>query len=785
MNKARNLVLLLGTLFLSAAVSVLAQTPHQTLRGRIIDEDSRVPLPGATVLMAGSRALGATTDVDGYFRIENVPVGRVTLAISYIGYEERVVPNILLTSGKEVVLDISLKESLVAMEAIEIRSDRDKSEILNEMAITSARGFTVEETKRYAGSFNDPARMVSAFAGVDTDPSGDNSIIVRGNSPKGIQWRLEGIDIPNPNHFSEEGATGGPINALNSQMLSNSEFYTGAFAPEFGNALSGVFDMKLRKGNNEKREYSFSVGALGTEGTVEGPFVKGKRASYLLNYRYSTLTLLDNLGLVDFNGIPKYQDVSFKVFAPTKSLGTFSIFGLGGKSKIREEEFDDEDEDKLLATGDYKASMGIIGVTQYWSLNDKTFLQNSVSISQNGSGYGRVEPDTEGQTFNVEDSDLDKHSLKAAGTVNHKFNARHTMQAGVIYTRHNFSFFDKEFDSQSGQYVLDSDMSGNATQLQGFVSWKFRPWENVSVVSGMHAQKVSLNDDVSLEPRASARWQFHPSQALTAGFGLHGKMESLPNYFSIVHDDGTTSMPNQGIGFSKARHYVVGYENKLGANLFLKAEAYYQQLFDIPIENKPGSSYSLINQMEGFTDRALVNAGTGKNMGIELTLERYFADDYYFLATASLYDSKYKAMDGVERDTQFNGRFVSNFLFGKEFKLNAKANRNKVLGISAKVSSLGARRFTPINEAESIARDRTVLFEDRAFSEKGDNVFIANLAITYRIDKRKISQELKLDLQNATNNAAMIGRYYDTTQDKIKTIEQLSLLPVIIYTVQF
>src|SRR5690554_4284512 len=356
------------------------QSLTQTVRGKVTDQDSRSPLPGVNVMVVGANELlGGSTNLQGEFRIENVPVGRTTLKISYIGYEEKLLSNLLITSGKETVVEVELQESLISMDEVVIRSDQNKSQIANEMALVSARGFTVEETKRYAGSFNDPARMVSGYAGVTGDASGDNNIIVRGNSPKGIQWRLEGIDIPNPNHFSDEGATGGPINALNSIMLANSEFYTGAFAPEFGNALSGVFDMRLRKGNNEEREYSASIGILGTEATMEGPFKKGGGSSYLLNYRYSTLTLLNDLGLVNFGGIPKYQDISFKAHLPTKSFGTFSLFGLGGKSSIVEEEFADE----LVEKGDYKANMGVLGITQYWPLGSKTFLQNSVSLSQN------------------------------------------------------------------------------------------------------------------------------------------------------------------------------------------------------------------------------------------------------------------------------------------------------------------------------------------------------------------------------------------------------------------
>jgi hypothetical protein len=430
--------------------------------------------------------------------------------------------------------------------------------------------------------------------------------------------------------------------------------------------------------------------------------------------------------------------------------------------------------------------MGVAGVTQHWSLSEQTYLQNSISFSRNSSGYMGYEPDILDDLTQTEDFRLDKRSLKGATTLHHKFNAKHNMQIGVIYTHHEFDFYNHYLDNESDQFVTDQDMRGKADQYQGFASWKYRPWQDVSIVSGIHVQKVSLTDEASVEPRASIRWQFQSTQAFTAGFGIHGKMESLPNYFAIVRSaDGSETMPNQSLGFSKARHYVLGYENKLTTNLFFKVEAYYQQLYNLPVENDLNSSYSLVNQMEGFTDRTLINEGTGKNIGVELTLERYFANDYYFLVTTSAYDSRYRALDGVERNTLFNGNYVANVLFGKEFKLNSRKNRNKVLGVSGKISSLGPRRFTPINAAESLSQDETVYFEDRAFSEKGGNVFIANLGITYRIDNKRLSQELKVDIQNVTNNSAEIAQYYDENDNKIESVNQLGLLPVIIYTIHF
>jgi hypothetical protein len=360
----------------------------QTVRGKITDQDSRSPVIGANVVVIDSDPLlGASTDASGNFRIDNVQVGRVSLKISCIGYEEKIIPNLLVNSGKELVLNIEMAESMINMEELVITANsQDKDQPLNEMAVVSARQFSVEETKRYAGAFNDPARMVSAFAGNNTAAEGNNFIIVRGNSPKGVQWRLEGIEIPNPNHFADEGSTGGAINALNSAMLSNSDFFSGAFPSEYGNAFSGVFDMRLRNGNNEKREYAFSAGILGTDVTLEGPFKKGSGASYLVNYRYSTLAILDDMNIVDFGGVPKYQDLSFKFRFPTKNSGTFTLFGLGGKSHISEDVTDEENEDIVLEKGNWKADMGVVGLGHRYLFNNKTYLETNLSFAESGNG---------------------------------------------------------------------------------------------------------------------------------------------------------------------------------------------------------------------------------------------------------------------------------------------------------------------------------------------------------------------------------------------------------------
>ncbi|HTN17149.1 MAG TPA: carboxypeptidase regulatory-like domain-containing protein [Chitinophagaceae bacterium] len=780
MHLLRSILLItLSSLF---ALKGIAQTLTQTIRGRIVDADSRSKVADANIIIPGSSPLiGTSSDSNGNFKLTDVPVGRQNLRISLPGYEEKLMPNLLIVAGKETVLEIALRESFTGLKDVVVTSRPDKSRVANDMAVVSARSFSVEETKRYAGAINDPARMVASYAGVNSDGSGNNDIIVRGNNPRNIQWRLEGVEIPNPNHFASEGLTGGPINALNSQMLANSEFYTGAFNPQYGNALAGIFDMKLRTGNNEKREYSFSAGVLGTDFTMEGPFKKGGKSSYLVNYRYSTLAFLDQLKIVDFNGVPKYQDGSFKIFLPTKHFGNFTVFGLGGRSTIKLENFDEVQEDKLIERMNQTSKLAVAGVSQYLPLNDKIYLRNTISFSNNGSkGVSERPTDTMGfrEYFSA---NLNNNVARVASTLNMKLNARNQVQAGLIYSAYFFDFKSKYFDEPTQTYITEQSNKGDAGLIQGFVSWRWRITPQITLVNGLHTQKTSLNDQLSIEPRSALRYDFAGNQALTAGFGIHSKMDALPNYFALVN--GTT--PNSHMGLAKARHYVLGYENKLSKQLFMKVEAYYQDLYNIGIENSKTSTYSLLNQDEMFTSRALVNQGKGRNMGLELTLERYFHKNYYFLVTGSVFDSKYVAGDGIWRNTRYNGNFTSNFLFGKEFILRSKNGRNRVLGINTRTSFLGGRRLLPIDLAASQAAGRPVYIDNKAFEQKNDDVFSINLGIVYRMDRKRTSHEIKLDIQNITGNSADIDYYYNSTTGKISSIKQLSTLPVLSYTINF
>src|SRR5690606_28038701 len=396
---------------------------------------------------------------------------------------------------------------------------------MNDMALVSSKTVTVEETGRYAGSLNDPARMVSAFAGVSGNAEGDNEIVVRGNSPRGFLWRLEGIEIPNPNHFAQVGSSGGPVNTLNASMLANSDFFSGAFSPEYGNAISGVFDTKFRIGNNQKREYSLSLGVLGAEATLEGPFSENYSGSYLINYRYSALDLLDAAGLIDFGGIPKYQDLSFKVQLPTKNKGVFTLFGLGGLSSILDVE-SDEETDVIYSKSTVNANMGVVGLKHLYPINDNMYLGSYVSVSTNGNIYNEsISDSVSGKFFEGYNHDFSETNFRFSTSLNNRINRRNTVNTGIILSTLKSEMFGQS-NYTNTEKITWINTNNNSAMIQAYSSWKHRFSETITMVSGIHYTQLMLNNNFAIEPRIALKWQCNTNEFITMAMGLHSKAES-------------------------------------------------------------------------------------------------------------------------------------------------------------------------------------------------------------------------------------------------------------------
>ena len=782
---------LLSTFLLLLATVAGAQNYTQTLKGAVLDKAVKTPLAGATVvLLSTDPARGTVTDADGRFRLNDVPVGKHTLRITYFGFKEATVANITLNSGKETDLVVDMEEDLLQAAEVVVRAEVQKEKPLNELSAVSARTFSVEETQRFAAAVNDPARMASSFAGVAMPADGNNFISIRGNSPNGLLWRMEGVDIPNPNHFSSVGTSGGGISILSAQLLSNSDFITGAFAAEYGNALSGVFDLKLRKGNSEKREYTLQAGVLGLDAATEGPFRFGKQTgSYLVNYRYSTLSLLSKVGVNVGDGVTNFQDLSFNVWMPAGKAGVFTLFGLGGLSdQVQHGKADSlvwQDDEFKRYDVDFVANTGVLGLTHSLILNDRTYLKTVVAASgtENTQRVDKLLDDYSPRRES--DNNLLQTKLTVSSTLSHKFNARHFLRAGGYVNFLRFDFSQHAWDSDENRLEEQLQNEGTGSTVNTFAQWQFRATERLTLNAGLHGLVFLLNDTWSLEPRAALKYAFSEKQSLAFGYGLHSQIQPLGTYFTkITGADGSFSQPNRDLGLTKAHHFVLSYDRSLPGNWHLKPELYYQALTDVPVNSAEPDAFSILNVTDGFVNESLANTGRGRNYGLELTVEKFLTRGFYFMLSSALFQSEYRGSDGIWRSTRFDSDYVTTLTAGKEWDWNRKG-KNRTFGLNPKLTSLGGLRESPIDVEASREKQETVFDDTRAFADRMPAYFRLDAGVRIKRNYRALTTTFALDLQNATNRQNVFGRYYDLDSEAVKYYYQTPLIPVLSYKLEF
>ena len=770
------------------------------IKGRVVDKDTKEPLIGVNIFVMGTEPfIGTGSDEKGYFEIKELPIGRYDFQVQYLGYEPLFIHQVLNSSGKEIFLDVELRESVVSMPEIVVEAKLDHSNPLNDMAATSGRSFSVEETKRFAAALYDPARMVQSYAGITS--GGDdlsNEIIIRGNSTRGLLWRLEGVEIPNPNHFGGLGNGGGAISMLSSSTLADSDFYTGAFPAEYGNALSGVFDLQLRKGNSEKREHSISFGNLGFAASSEGYFKKGSKASYLANFRYSTLNLIKK-HLPSIEGLlPAYRDFSFKINIPANKKSEWSIFGLGGfnfseRRGVRDSTQWRNFNDATDFFDDEK--VGVIGVSYRRLLSDNAYYRASIA-----STYYSFNDLTNFllRRENYRDSTIDESDFRNADMTGYfsfykKINAKNKFRTGFSISHKYFKYSYRALESFLSNQVLFLNNKGQSQLFQSFFQWQWRFKENWEINSGLNFTYLFLNKTKALDPRANIKWKFHDRQKLALAIGLHSKSEHLSTYFIERVESGTgDKKPNLNLPMSKALHVVLGYDWHVGENLKLKIEGYYQYLFNIPVSENPNNGFSIVNTQDVFdiisdnelSKRPLVGEGTGENYGIDFTFERPFKNGYYFLLTASLFDSKYATLDKKKYHTRTAVNQILNILGGKEWKLGKK--QKNIFGINGKYTFYGGRRDTPINLTASKEAGFQVEYPNRFYSSKLSPYIRFDASVFFKINTiKKSTHSFHLDIQNIFDRRNEFNRFYDPIGEAIWTELQNGLIPFLLYRVEF
>ena len=761
MKQLIQIILFVACTLLATNISAQDNKPVQTIRGIAIDYASGTPIPYATVQLLDLPQMGTTTDNDGKFVIKNVPVGRYDLQASFLGYEPTIFREIVLTSAKEVSLEVQMKENTRLLEEVVVRPRINKEEPMNKMALSGARMLSVEEASRFAGGMDDPARLVSSFAGV-TSAVGSNGISVHGNAPSLLQWRLEDVEIPNPNHFADVASLGGGVlSSLSSNVLGNSDFYTSAFPAEFNNAVSGIFDMKMRNGNSQKFQHTLQAGVLGLDAASEGPLSRKHNASYLFNYRYSTTGLMNKVSPAgDLEQEMDYQDLNFKLNFPTQKAGIFSVWGTALIDKIKPEIKTPDEWDYMEDAKDsrMKQTSAAAGLSHRYFFDNGGLLKTSLATTYSKTDVWESIYDNNMDSAPFLDFQSRYTNLVLTSSFNKKYSSRHTNKTGFTWTNMHY---DMDFDlaplyTEPMQRI--SEGKGTTNLLSAYSSSLFTFNDKLSATLGVNGQLLTLNNTWTIEPRASVKWQATSKSSFGLGYGLHSRMEKLDVYFVKTQATGDKQV-NKDLDFTKTHHLSLSYNYRISDDMNLRVEPYFQYLYDVPV--MADSSYSVLNRNTFYVEDALVNKGNGRNYGIDVTFEKYMTKGFYYMITASVFDSKYKGGDGVWHNTKFNRNYVLNGLIGKEWMIGR--DKRDVLSVNLKLTYQGGDRYSPVDEQATLAHPdkETQYDETRAYSLQLSPMFLANYTLSYRMNRNKVSHEFAVKGMNATGYKEYFGHEYN------------------------
>ncbi len=580
---------------------------------------------------------------------------------------------------------------------------------------------------------------------------------------------------------------------------------TGAFPAEYGNSIAGVFDLRMRNGNNEKHEFSGQLGFLGTEIMAEGPVSKKSRSSYLAAYRYSTMDIFHALGIdIGTEAVPKYQDISFKLNFPTGKQGNMSFFGIGGKSGIdilASEQLDPEKDGiygEQAMDEHFRTGMGVLGINYSRPLKSNSFLKLTLSASREHQSnhldkvYRHIEDglyvvDSMMEPYIGYRSDQNKYSVSFFW--NKKLNKQHSVRTGLLQDIYLFDMEDSIYNEAFLKYVTRLDHTGYASLSQPFVQWKYKSSEKASFTAGVHGQILCLEDNISwtVEPRLGMRYQAGKRNAFGFGTGLHSQMVPTYIYFAgLTNANGEFVQPNTMLGFMKSFHNVASWDYYIHSNLRIKLETYYQYLYNIPVEHH-SSLYSVLDEghdLKRFFPDSLVNKGTASNYGLEFTMEKFFSKSYFFMFTASAYDAKRTGSDEKNYNTIFNGGYILNALGSKEFKWGVK--RNSTFTIGGKITLAGGKRYTPIDIAASDIAGEAVYIDSLRNTMQFNPYFRVDIKLNYRINAVKVTHEFGLDIVNVTDRANILKQTFVIGgEPPVQEVYQLGILPIFYYRIDF
>ncbi|MBD3258065.1 TonB-dependent receptor plug domain-containing protein [candidate division GN15 bacterium] len=733
--------------------------PRGTLKGSVIDRQTKSPLIGVTVQVEGTDR-AAATDATGAFEFTRLPVGSYAIRFMSVGYVGVVRTDIIVRSKRITFLEVGLQETTTEIEGMTVSAG-----YFNEVDdhATSATSFSAEEVRRAPGSAGDVSRIMAVLPSVAKVNDQLNSLVVRGGSPTENAFYIDNIEIPNINHFPLQGTSGGPISMVNVDFLRAVTFSAGGFGAAYGDRLSSVMDIEFRVGNRDELDLQLDMNMAGFGVLGEGPLAGGK-GSWLVSVRRSYLDLIvDAIG----TGIaPRYGDINAKVAVDLAPSTKLSLLAIGGVDEVN---FDSAQavEDDNVAYGSHKGYEYAAGLNlrQLWGNNG----YSNTSLSVLGTKY-------EGTFYEVStgDSLTSQNSIESAiqvRNVNHfRLNDRSNIEFGFDYKHHldSYDYYVREYTNLFGENIpeLIVKKDFDSPRVGAFTSLTLRPLPRLTTKLGARFDYFEYNDHTHIAPRFSASYQLTDRTSINAAAGIY--YQFLP--ITLLSQQASF----RELADPVSRHYILGVTHRLGEATRLTVEGYYKDYDNFPVD--PIQPELFISDEIAFARivgifENLESIGKARSYGIEVTLQKKLAQNIYGLASTSLYKAEYKAGDGIWRDRIFDNRLL--------FSMEGGYKPNDAWEFSLRWIYAGGAPHTPLDLTASQALNRTVKDRDRVNDVRFPDYHSLNIRVDRRFNFRGSSLILYLSVWNAYNRENVAEYYWNEADRKQDTMYQWSLIPLL------
>jgi len=777
---------------------------HKSIRIYVFDAISHSPLTGCEINIYPSK-LKYQTDSTGMAEVLALSPGRFHCVVYKEGFKPLVSDYFIHSAQSSSQISLYMYDGSKQLSEVEVRASAmlTSNEAKNSFSYLSSRSFSSEDTERIPMGLNDPSRMALSYPGVHVGRSDlDNPIIVRGNSPYGVSWRIEGIDVPNPNHFAKHGTGGGGISILSAQLMGKSDFYSGAMPAEFGNALAATFDIRLREGNYKNKAYKVRASMLGIDVAAEGPFKNG-RSSYLVNYRYSTLGLMNWLTfyLVGNRTVNTFSDISFNLIFNSKNLkNKTTVFGVMGKSMDYAFPQPDPEKRKVGVLDDWEervrpSEMGVVGVTHTKNINPRSSLKLVVAATVSRILRYSDTLSYEDIKFRYNTEKYIDNRISANMAYLTKVNRTLKVKAGVQIQMTDF-VFNRTTLPRSSMNDLNAQAIGISIWANGAgksligeaYTMVEKVWLNkIYLNAGFHLMHFFFNNSNSFEPRMALKYSPNTKHVVAASYGLHSQLLPMSTYFVArrISDRPPYSYdyPNKDLAFPRSRHFVISYRAMLPKDFKITTELYSQNISRSLVQKNKESNFWILNASDGYpgiTD--MIATGRGFNKGIDLTLEKLFYSTYFLMITGSSYDAKYETFAGDVFSSSFNDRFGTTLTFGREFNLK----RKRVIQAGFRGMYNGGFLYT---EPDSVKSAEYMTYIPK-YSETNKLEAPAyrrlDARISYRYSGKKTSGQVALDIQNATGYANVSRAYYNIITRQIELQRRgTGFTPIVSWKMEF